>query len=191
MRKLTIEDMQALARKRRGKCLSKRYVHNHTSLRWQCADGHTWKAMPSSIKRGSWCPACYDAQRGTNLRLTLGKMQRLANKHDGMCLSKAYVNTHTPLRWQCADGHTWKARPSNIKGGNWCPVCAKARMGPHRLTLGEMQRLAKKHGGGCLSKTYVVRSPLRWQCADVIRGRPSHLVSSAEAGVRCAVETLG
>ena len=38
--KLTIEQMQALARKHRGKCFSKRYVNNRTKLRWQCAKGH-------------------------------------------------------------------------------------------------------------------------------------------------------
>jgi hypothetical protein len=31
------------------------------------------------------------------------------------------------LRWQCSEGHTWEARPGNIKFGQWCPVCARRK----------------------------------------------------------------
>jgi hypothetical protein len=55
----TIEEMQALAAKNGGKCLSTRYINARTKLKWQCAEGHTWMAIPSSIKNlKSWCPDC-------------------------------------------------------------------------------------------------------------------------------------
>lgn len=56
--RLTINEMQELAKTREGKCLSKRYVNNETKLTWRCKKGHVWGARPSSIKYGTWCPYC-------------------------------------------------------------------------------------------------------------------------------------
>ena len=35
-KKLTIEQMQALAQAKNGVCLSKKYIDSKTKLRWQC-----------------------------------------------------------------------------------------------------------------------------------------------------------
>ncbi|WP_373322126.1 zinc-ribbon domain-containing protein [Paraburkholderia adhaesiva] len=43
---------------RTGECLSERYVNNETKLRWRCAKGHEWEAVPASVIKGSWCPQC-------------------------------------------------------------------------------------------------------------------------------------
>ena len=59
-------------------------------------------------------------------RLTIEEMQALAAKKGGKCLSTQYINAMTKLKWQCAEGHIWEARPNNIKnGGTWCPECNK------------------------------------------------------------------
>ena len=58
-RRLTIEEMQALAAKKGGKCLSTQYINSKIKLKWQCAEGHIWEATPSSIKNGgTWCTEC-------------------------------------------------------------------------------------------------------------------------------------
>ena len=58
-RKLTIDQMQKIAAKRNGRCLSKKYDNGSTKLKWECAEGHIWEATPSSIKYSrSWCPQC-------------------------------------------------------------------------------------------------------------------------------------
>ncbi|HOX47515.1 MAG TPA: hypothetical protein PK668_28230 [Myxococcota bacterium] len=118
-RRLGIEAMRALAKARGGRCLSKIYRNMNTKLRWQCARGHTWEAVPANIKNGSWCPAC----AGTK-RLTIGEMRQLAEERGGVCLSKAYLNANTPLEWQCGSGHRWTARPASVKRGTWCPICS-------------------------------------------------------------------
>ena len=64
----TIEQMQAIAKKRGGKCLSKEYVNAHTKLRWRCAKKHTWEADPDKVKgsrqrSGTWCPTCARSSR--------------------------------------------------------------------------------------------------------------------------------
>jgi len=45
----------------------------------------------------------------------------------GLCLSKEYVNTNTKLEWQCAEGHTWLARPTDLISNEWCPPCARSK----------------------------------------------------------------
>jgi hypothetical protein len=54
----TIDDMHKIAKERNGKCLSKQYITAKTKLKWECSEGHTWNAVPNSIKSGRWCPQC-------------------------------------------------------------------------------------------------------------------------------------
>jgi len=58
LRRGNIEEMKKIAEKRGGKCLSEKYINVDTKLKWQCRKGHVWEAVPSSIKRGSWCARC-------------------------------------------------------------------------------------------------------------------------------------
>jgi peptide methionine sulfoxide reductase MsrB len=155
---LTIEEMKILAQERGGRCLSHEYVNNKTKLLWECAEGHQWEAKANHIKGGRWCPVCAGIEK-----LTLQEMQALAQKHGGKCLSHEYVNARTPLLWECAKGHQWKAKPTSIKNhGYWCSACA----GVKKLTLQEMQMLAQEHGGKCLSHEYVNnKTKLLWECA--------------------------
>lgn len=53
-----IDDMNLLASKYGGKCLSKKYEGAKTKLIWQCANGHAWNASPTNIQSGTWCPIC-------------------------------------------------------------------------------------------------------------------------------------
>ena len=118
--KLTIEEMQKIAKSRGGKCLSKKYVNNYNKLKWQCADGHIWKATSNNVKRGRWCSLC----AARKMKLTIEEMQEIAESRGGKCISKKYVNNHTELKWQCAEGHIWEAKPYNVKRGTWCPKCS-------------------------------------------------------------------
>lgn len=69
-RRLGLPEMQSLADSREGRCLSTEYVNANIHLLWQCRKGHQWKAIPNSIKRGSWCPVCSKEKRrkGTTRR---------------------------------------------------------------------------------------------------------------------------
>ncbi len=55
---LSLSDMQEIAKRRGGKCLSKKYSNNRTKLKWKCAEGHEWESVPLSVRRGHWCPVC-------------------------------------------------------------------------------------------------------------------------------------
>ena len=161
----TIEDMQQIALDQGGWCLSTRYINNHTELWWQCAKGHIWDAVPSSIQQGSWCPVC-----GGSKRLTIEDMHKLAKKRKGKCLSIRYSNAYKKLKWQCAKGHIWKATSGSVRHGSWCPVCNEIektkRITAHRLTIVEFNKIAKQHGGECMSDEYVNNcTKLKFKCA--------------------------
>ncbi|MBU4348311.1 zinc-ribbon domain-containing protein [Patescibacteria group bacterium] len=79
---ITIKDMQEIAKKKKGKCLSKKYINTHVKLKWQCKKGHKWEATPAHIKSGEWCPKCHNLNR-SNLnpaKLNLKEMQEIAKK---------------------------------------------------------------------------------------------------------------
>lgn len=129
-KRLSIQLMRQLAERRSGKCLSDIYVDANSKLNWQCAKGHRWRAIPSNIKRGHWCPLC--AGHGKSIE----DMKNAAADRGGRCLSEEYINARTHLLWQCKEGHQWRAIPVNItRKGSWCPVCAiKKRAQTRRKT---------------------------------------------------------
>lgn len=154
----TLNDMHQLATNNGGLCLSDKYVNSHTKLLWQCANGHRWRAIPTNIQSGKWCPECRDTI------LSLEYMQQLAAEHDGLCLSKSYKNNRTHLEWECAAGHRWKAQPRHIVDGIWCRVCAGLK---RRLSIEDMRALADRKGGKCLSAEYVKSNVhLEWECEN-------------------------
>jgi hypothetical protein len=50
--------MQALAKTKGGKCLSKKYINGKNKLKWQCGKGHQWKTTSMCVFSGNWCPTC-------------------------------------------------------------------------------------------------------------------------------------
>jgi len=117
--RLTIHNMRATAEQRGGRCLSWKYQNARRKLLWECAKGHRWRAVPGSVRYGTWCPVCAGTQR-----LTIEDMRQAARTRGGECLSDKYVNCSTKLRWRCSNGHEWEAVPDSIRQGTWCPRCA-------------------------------------------------------------------
>ena len=157
---LTLEDMQRLAGRHDGRCLSTDYRNVETRLRWQCADGHEWEMTPASVKLGRWCPVC---KRAGAMYRQLDEMRELARSRGGRCLADRYRGTKGKLEWQCERGHIWKSAPSCVKlSGSWCPVCAVENK---RGSLAAIRELAATRGGRCFSTEFLsVNHKVRWQC---------------------------
>lgn len=156
--RLSIEMLRAAARARGGRCLSSHYTNNKQKLDWQCRHGHRWRARAMNIRTGYWCPEC-----GGSRAKTLDELKVVAALRGGTCLSRKPVAGDKYARWRCAAGHTWHARPMNIRAGYWCPRCASTAP----LGLAVMRDEARKHGGRCLSRHYRnSRERLLWQCAE-------------------------
>lgn len=106
--KLTIEDMQEIAKFRGGKCLSDEYKNLTENLIWQCSELHIWKATAGSIKnQETWCKECN--------KLTIKNMHELAAIYGGKCLSDTYKNSTSELKWECIRGHKFKKSQCDVK----------------------------------------------------------------------------
>ncbi len=165
--RLELKAMRRLARRRGGTCLSTTYINNREPLLWECKRRHRWKATPANVKggkrkRGTWCLECYNLRRKFGKRDSIERMEELAQRRGGRCLSSDYINSKSKLLWQCEKGHRWCAVPVSVRRGSWCPVCARNQ----KLTLEEFHLLAAQRGGKCLSECYNNKdTPLRWECA--------------------------
>jgi hypothetical protein len=94
------------------------YIDTRTKTRFACSKGHSWVTTPASVMRGSGCPHCCEQ----NQPLTKDVVNaRIANR--GITLIADYEGAHTNTLFQCAEGHTWGARPGNILQGKNCPHC--------------------------------------------------------------------
>lgn len=159
-----LEELRAIAKGKKGKVISKEYVNSKFHLAFECSHGHQWTASPYNIKSGKWCPEC-----AGNTKNTIEEMHSIANSREGKCLSRQYVNFTTRLKWECSEGHQFMATPKNVKSaGSWCPTCSvEKNTGKQRLSIEAMHKLAKTHGGKCLSKVYVNnRTKLEWECVE-------------------------
>jgi len=144
----TIEEMQELAKTKGGKCLSEKFISVNKRLRWQCKEGHIWEAIPSSIKRGSWCSYC---SKPNQIKKTIEDMQELAKAKGGKCLSEKYFGNKTKLKWQCKEGHIWETMPGNIQSGKWCPICSE----------GVSERICRKYFEEIFNKKFPKTRP-KW-----------------------------
>lgn len=157
--KKTLEDMQEMAKKRGGECLSKAYKGAHGKLLWRCVVcSKEWSASPNNVARGTWCPRCSHKER-----VSIAQIHVLAKSRGGECLSTACKTVDTnKLLWKCNRcGNVWEATTDNIKQGTWCPKCAKVK----KRTLEEMKAVARERDGLCLSKEYLnCWSDLLWKC---------------------------
>lgn len=126
-KKGSIAEMQKLALRNQGSCLSDTYINSQTKLLWKCKEGHQFYSNPNSIQQGSWCPKCKRNETAKKQRKSIADMLELAAIRGGKCLSKEYINAHTKLMWQCGKGHEWEAKPNNIQQGKWCPICREKK----------------------------------------------------------------
>ncbi len=117
-KKYTLADMQAVAERRGGKCLSTEYANTRDKLRWQCEKGHVWEALAGKVSMKTWCPVC------SRKKWTIEKMQEIAHERGGRCLSTEYIHSVSKLWWECKQGHRWKSTPASVvQGKSWCPQC--------------------------------------------------------------------
>ncbi len=151
-------ELKNLIESKGGKLLSNEYLNSKTKLKVLCENGHNWETTYTQIKLGKWCSTCSGHVKGT-----IEEMQEIAKLRNGKCLSSHYINSLTPLRWECEKGHIWEAPPNLIKNGKtWCRKCS----GYSKLTIEDMIALAKERGGKCLSTVYIKNSSkLLWECA--------------------------
>ena len=119
--RLSIEDMKASARERGGECISSSYTDPNIPLRWRCAEGHEWDAIPEFVRiRGTWCPRCAHP-----LQKELAQVQADARALGGELISPSFLGVVKPHRYRCRLGHEFEALPARVALGNWCSRCGQ------------------------------------------------------------------
>ena len=116
-----IDELQLIAKKRKGKLLSKKYIKSTEQLLWQCNKGHKWNANSNNIRRGRWCPKC-----AGNIKKDIEYINSSLINRNIKCLSSKYINANTKLEWLCPCGNKWFAIPDSvIRRKTGCPICSK------------------------------------------------------------------
>ena len=151
VKKLTIEEMQDLAKFHGGRCLSPTYIGSATSLLWECKEKHQWYARPKNVKFGTWCKICRNKEAGRNKTRSISEIEKLAWRFKGKLLSKRYKGPHEKLLWKCKNSHVFKASSANVQQGHWCLECS----GYKKLNVKEVRNLGTVNNGKLLSKKYI------------------------------------
>ena len=149
--------------------MSPEYAGMWHKLSFKCARGHEWKTNAHNIIRGTWCPVCTDAAVAAARRAEyFAQCGPAAKARGGKCLTleSDFKGASQNQLWQCAKGHQWEAPLTRIKLGSWCPVCLGMPGGPNKKwTMDDWRAVAAKHGGKCLSKSYVnPQQKMSWEC---------------------------
>jgi hypothetical protein len=140
--KYTIQDIQILANKKKGICLSKEYTGIFNKLLWECEFGHQWEANFHSIKSGSWCPICALKIKG-NKKYTILDIKKYAKNIDIICLSDKYINYTSKLKLMCNKNHIFFKSFADLKQSNKCPICSSDGLG-ERLCRSAFEQLFNK-----------------------------------------------
>ena len=93
------------------------------------------------------------------------RVNALIADRGGSRVADDWKTVESKIRVRCKEGHEWHVRPSSLLYmRTWCSRCqSKGR----RLGLAEMNRIARGHGGGCVSKIYRSNlDKLDWVCSE-------------------------
>lgn len=139
MRKLTLEYFQKIAKRKKGICLSKKYIDIKTHLSWQCEKNHIWEAVPDVIKRGSWCHECAGSShklKSKNGRTRYTKeISEIIKARGGSLLSPKIIQSSIqPIFINCKEHGKFKTTANIIKDGGWCIKCGIAQTANKRRT---------------------------------------------------------
>ena len=137
---------------------------------WQCRNGHEWQALLNNRAKGSGCPYCYGrfATNENNLALKYPELieEWDSEKNIGLHPSEFAPKSSKKVWWRCKNGHSWQAPISNrtnVKSG--CPVCA--RNARRKYSIDDIQAIANKRGGKCLTKKYTsCRAKIKLCCNE-------------------------
>lgn len=113
--KLNIEFVREEFEKEGYKLLSEEYKGCHEKLKVKCPKGHITKINWDSFKQGGRCVECR--------RMTIEKVRKRFEKEGFTLLSTKYVDSRTPLKFICPNGHKHKITLSNWGLGTRCAIC--------------------------------------------------------------------
>ena len=108
---------------------------SHTSVLWQCSEGHEWRAVIKSRVEGNGCPVCSNRVAVTGLNDLESAYPLIANKNwhpsknGSLKPSQVVSKSERKVWWRCNLGHEWQTTVSSrtfSKSG--CPYCSNRKV---------------------------------------------------------------
>lgn len=142
----------ATAEKAGTQCIEQRWLGNQTYHRFSCPCGHQWQRIGSYARRDASCPQCARSvtRRNRLQKDGLSRLQAVAARQGGECLSTAYDGMGQRYSFRCAAGHVWKKIGDKILQGAWCSVCSRAEQTQRKMRrdgLEALQSVVHKRNG--------------------------------------------
>jgi hypothetical protein len=128
------------------------YINKRPHINFTCENGHTIIKRMDSFKK-TWCAEC--------TKNDISHAHVLAEKMSGKFLSDVYINSHSHYMWECAKGHQFSAKYSNVTSGKWCRQCLK-------LDYDEVKDLIESKGGVFITTRENLNSkkPMEIKCSE-------------------------
>ena len=101
------------------------YTNNKIPVTIKCPEHGVFKQRPDTHLRGSGCPECGNAAKGTKAQLGVSEFLKRANEvHNGLYeYVGLYKGMHVNTTIECAVHGLFKQTPSNHLKGAGCPRC--------------------------------------------------------------------
>lgn len=118
-RKIDINVLKSCIENKDGVLLENSYLGWNKKHHIMCSAGHTFEMDPVHvIYHGNWCPEC-----AGNKRFTIEKVRNIGINLNVKLISTEYVNSSTPLLWECRYGHQFLRCLSSLQTSSKCLEC--------------------------------------------------------------------
>lgn len=135
---------------------------------FRCGKGHEIRRHLKPFTTQSKMAECQPCK---NQQL-IQQMRSLARKAGVTLLSKQWLGQKMNHQFHCAHGHTWAQSGRSALSYISCAICTNGRRKQSETQLlpdglKRLQQAAKRHGGECLSQTYLgVTAKYAFRCAQ-------------------------
>ncbi|ARF12360.1 hypothetical protein Klosneuvirus_5_30 [Klosneuvirus KNV1] len=100
---------------------------------------------------------------GSENKITITNINKSFKNHDCKCISTTYINSLTPLLWECSAGHQWEKVLSASQIHPGCMTCKSSKYKEDKYK--EIKEYAINKGGECLSSEFIdMRTKIKFKC---------------------------
>lgn len=132
-------------------------IKHRDIIEYRCSAGHERSCKWGTFLGGFRCRECFS----DSLKHTFGYVLRRFSENGYTVVSAQYVNSHTPLRVVCPEGHMSLMSYGNYNAGYRCQVCS----GNQRATpFGVVKDEFDKRGYSLVSSCYCPGIKLKYIC---------------------------
>lgn len=169
--------------------LLERYKNAYTKILCECCiDGHRWKVAPTTLLRGSGCPACGNRTRKIKLKKSHEDFLKEFNILNlNITLLGKYIDCNTKIMCRCnICDHEWETLPNNLLNGHSCPKCAKVSPITHNEFLERIKFMDDVEDYEVLSEYKNCTTKIKFlhkKCKSVFEMTPVNF----QAGQRCPI----